>query len=53
MISQAKKFDFVLVSVHLKATGLGNSDKERLEVNYEWQCFYVLSYLLYMKIYII
>lgn len=28
---QAKKFDFVLVSVHLKAAGLGNSDLERLE----------------------
>ncbi|KAL9975251.1 hypothetical protein ACROYT_G012390 [Oculina patagonica] len=28
---KAKKFDFVLVSVHLKATGLGNADKERLE----------------------
>ena len=31
--SQAKKFDFVLVSVHLKAAGLGNSDIARLEVN--------------------
>lgn len=28
---KAKKFDFVLVSVHLKATGLGNADIARLE----------------------
>nr|XP_058944279.1 endonuclease/exonuclease/phosphatase family domain-containing protein 1-like [Pocillopora verrucosa] len=28
---KAKKFDFVLVSVHLKAAGLGNSDLERLK----------------------
>ena len=33
LFPQAKKFDFVLVSVHLKAAGLGNSDLERLEVN--------------------
>ena len=29
---QAYRFDFVLLSVHLKATGLENEDIERLQV---------------------
>ena len=29
---QAKGFDFVVVSVHLKATGLDNEDLSRLQV---------------------
>lgn len=31
---QANHFDFVLVSVHLKATGLHNEDLNRLKVVY-------------------
>ena len=52
-VSQVKKFDFVLVSVHLKAAGLGNSDVERLEVSqahklkYAWEVWHsvILNFL--------
>ncbi|XP_031555772.1 endonuclease/exonuclease/phosphatase family domain-containing protein 1-like [Actinia tenebrosa] len=34
---KAKRFDFVVVSVHLKATGLDNEDLSRLQVrHYPW-----------------
>ena len=41
-VSQVKKFDFVLVSVHLKAAGLGNSDVERLEVSWAHKLKFVI-----------